>query len=187
MQCVPTSSLTQLSVNVVLHVGIIFLFLSVFYALYGSKVESRSATKKFQELIEKDVGKILKEGDAASGGLLKKGLQPMVPALDVLESRYSRQADDTTSVGNRWLLGTALGVSGGLIAALVLFLVVLKLSCGQCPTSFMWSMLFTSFVIFLAVMAIEYQFFTHIALKLIPAPPSIILGGVIDKMREDVL
>lgn len=185
-QCAATSSATVLFINVLLHAAVVFLFLSVFYATIGSTTESRETNKQFSSIITKNVSSVLNEANTKSGGVVRTALKPTEPILDMLERRYARP-NEARETHNRWLFGTAIGGSIAAVVAIVVVLLLLKLSCGQCPSHFLWGMIAQAAAIFIVVAGVEYYFFKNIALKTIPAPPSVMVNGIIDGIRERVL
>lgn len=180
-QCLPTGADTKLSLNILLHVSVLFTFLTIFYSLYGSKVESQASNNQFKQIIGGNVEKILKEGNEKSGGLLKKGVEVLDPFLDVLEKQYSKP-DEANEIYNNWLFRSSGLVSVFLFLIIFIIVLILSLSCQQCPSQYLGKLIFENAVIFTGVGFVEYLFFKNIALKYIPAPPSL----MVDRLIEDI-
>jgi len=183
--CKPTGEKTILAVNALFHSAILFTFLSVFYMVYGSKIETKVSNKKFAGLMSKNIGKMLNEANRKSGGELKRGMAFLNPVWGILEKDYQKP-DPTVKTYNTWLFRSATMLASFMLVSLGIILIVLKMSCGQCPTSFIWDIVAENAVIFSAVGAVEYMFFKNVALKMIPAPPSLMVNEVVKKIKDGI-
>lgn len=184
-QCVATGSNTVLLVNSLVNATALFTFLSLFYMLYGSKIETKASNEKFAGLISKNLKTALDDANEETGGRLKDGMMALDPVWDVLQRQY-RGPDPTTVTYNTWLFRMSSAVALFMFVALSGTLLVLKFSCGQCPTGFLWKMLGENAVIFAAIGGVEYLFFKNVALKMVPAPPSLMVDEVIKKIKDGI-
>lgn len=183
--CVPTGEKTIIFVNALFHSTILFTFLAVFYMVYGSKVETKASNENFANLVSSNLKKILEKGNKETNGDLKRGLEILDPIWDVLDRQY--QGEDTTvETYNTWLFRSATMIAAFMLIALGIVIIVLKFSCGNCPTEFIWGILRENAIIFAGIGAVEYLFFTNVALKMIPAPPSLMVNQVVDKIKNGI-
>ena len=181
--CTPIGDTTILLVNALFHSAILFTFLSVFYMVYGSKVETKASNDKFAELVSDNLKKILEEADRKTGGGFKRDMAFLDPVWDILERDYQRP-DTTVSTYNTWLFRTASMLSAFMLIAMGIVLIVLKYSCGQCVGNFLWDIIKENAVIFAAIGGVEYMFFKNVALKMIPAAPSLMIDEVVAKIKD---
>ena len=183
--CSPTGSKTILLVNALFHSAILFTFLSVFYMVYGSKIETKASNENFAKLVSENLKKILAEGNRKTGGELKRGMAILNPVWDVLLRDY-QNPDPTVKTYNTWLFRSASMLSVFMLIALGLVLVVLKFSCGHCPIGFFWDIVKENAIIFASIGVVEYMFFKNVALKMIPAPPSLMVDEVVNKIKDGI-
>ena len=183
--CLPTGSNTILAVNSLFHATALFTFLSLFYMLYGSAVETKATNEKFAELISENLKKILEKANRETDGRLKEAMARLDPVWEILERDY-RGPDPTVVTYNTWLFRMSSAVALFMFLALFGVLLVLKFSCSQCPTGFFWKIIGENVVIFAAIGAVEYMFFENVALKMIPAPPSLMVDEVVEKIRDGI-
>ena len=177
--CIPSSQNTILTVNVLFHSLILFTFLSTFYMLYASKIQQKAVNKQFSKLIKTNLTKSLRE----SGGELRVAMKGLKPALDILKRRYD-EPDEATETYNEWLFRSASMLSAFLLITVFVVLGILRYSCGQCPSEFIWDVIKENAIIFAGVGAVEYMFFKNVALKYIPAPPSLMVDEILKKIKN---
>lgn len=185
MDCVPTGDKTILVINALFHSAILLTFLSGFYMFYGSKIETKSTNEKFADILGKNLEEILKKGNQETGGELKQGLSALNPLWEVLERRYSKP-DPTVKTYNRWLFRFAATISIFMVILLAVVLIILKFSCGHCPWTFFWDIIKENVIIFSGIGIVEYLFFKNVALKLIPAPPSLMIDQVVTQIKDGI-
>lgn len=172
---------TVLTASNLIHATALFAFLVVFYTQYASKIESKESTDKFVELATDKVQERLREAD--KDGSLRKNIQATDAVWAQLEKAYSKP-DRTRETYNQWLFRTSYLVLTFMIIVTLFFFVVIKLSCAQCPRSFLWMVLGEVVITFALVGIVEYMFFTNVALKMIPAPPSLMVNKIIGKLKS---
>ncbi len=183
--CKPTGDRTILSVNALFHSAILFTFLSAFYMFYGSKLETQATNEKFAKLTSVNLKEILEKANDETDGELKIGMEILDPVWDILERDY-RGADPTVTTYNSWLFRTSTMLSAFMLVSLVMILIVLSFSCGQCTAGFFWDIIKENVVIFTIVGGVEYLFFKNVATKMIPAPPSLMVDEVVSGIRDGI-
>ena len=182
LSCKPVSSEFSFGVNVFVHVIILFTFLTVFFILFVSKLTKDMFENEISHLIDENIEKLIMglDGDTKKNlGLFTK----MMP-IDKLIKKYEGPSDYVLE-HNRWLKLSAVAVSivGVLILALVLY--IIYNSCGRCVP--LKHILIENIIVFVCVGVVEYLFFTRVALKFVPAPPSLLVTSLINKFKETII
>jgi len=180
--CPTISKNTIFSVNIVVHMLILFTFLTLFFMFYVSKIASNAFEKEFDILIGKNVLKYLQEND---DGQIKYALQSSTSmnALDTFEKWYSQSSKDVET-HNTWMRRMSYTIIGFVIISIALAIGLLYFSCGQkVPIG---TILYENVIIFTFIGIAEYLFFTNIAMKFIPAPPSLLVKSVIDAFKREL-
>lgn len=164
--CLPSSNNTILGINSMLHVVILFAFLSFLFVYIISKLAREVLVKEITHNIEKSLGENIKNMTREQKDLLKR-----LP-LEALKEIY-KEEHEVVAKNNKWLLNTIILINLMFVLIVTGFIVTLKYSCGQCPP--IGSILFENAIIFTFIGVVEYLFFMKIAFKFIPSPPSHIL------------
>lgn len=179
LSCRPVSPRFSFSINVFVHVIILFTFLSAFFILFVSKLTKEMFEKEISHLIEANIDNLVHGVDNETKQNLIL-LTKVVP-IDKLIKKYE-QPSEYVLEHNKWIQLLAVGVSivGVCILALVMYIVYN--SCGQCAP--LKHILMENAIVFACVGVVEYLFFTRVALKFVPAPPSLLVTSLINKFKE---
>ncbi len=160
-----------------LHVALLFTVLTLFFKLVVSKVETRAFQAEFRRLVNQNLG-----ADAS----LKKVMGSVV-AKRVVKSKNVRalhaiyaEPDPGVTQNNRWLFRTAFTGAAGLVAVV---LALAWASRGEVPLG---ALMAHNLVTFALVGAVEYVFFTQVAMKYQPAPPSVLIDSAMRAAKEAV-
>ena len=183
-KCFPLSSAMFLVINVVLHIFILYSFLCAFFILYVSKVERAAFQNEFDTVIADNLPTALLNADAKSGGKLKPVLQQMMPVLQILNNIYSQPSAEV-EVYNEWLFRSMILVIVILAVTFSLMTGILKYGCKTClPVRH----IVTENILMFAVIGVaEYLFFTRIASKFIPVPPSLLVNTLVDRIKSNLV
>lgn len=182
-KCYPLSSAMFLVINIVLHILILYSFLSAFFILYISKVEHSAFQSEFDGVIEDNLPTVLANADAKSGGKLKPLLTQMMPVLQILNNIYSEPSTEVV-VYNQWLFRSMIMVIVILAITFSLLTGILKYACKTClPVT---HILTENIMLFAVIGVAEYLFFTKIASKFIPVPPSLLVNTLIDRIKNNL-
>jgi uncharacterized membrane protein YqhA len=170
------------TINVVVHVLILFTFLTMFFVFFVSKLTKEMFEKEISHLIGDNVGDLVDKLDEETKQNLK--LFTKVIPLDKLVKKFEEPSEYVLE-HNRWvnLSAIAIAIVGVVVLGLVLY--ILYNTCGQCVP--LRHILMENAIVFACVGVVEYLFFTRIALKFVPAPPSLLVSSLINKFKNSVI
>jgi hypothetical protein len=149
-----------------------------------SKKESDVLTNEFTDQITNNLTPALKEANESSAGALKLSMQPLLPALQLIEKQYDIP-DKATETYNSMLLTTAILVAVALLSVLITALVVAK-KIGNYPDlkrHYLFT-LFENVILFIFVGAVEAAFFIKVSAKYVPIKPDVIITRLIDDIKK---
>jgi uncharacterized membrane protein len=162
---------TYVGLNITIHIIILFSFLSLFFFLYVSKVEQDAFKSEIGNLIEENMYTILEDH--------KDTIKPMITnaneALIVLKNEYA-QPESVTSKQNSFVKFTAGFTILMLLGICISITLTLMVDCKKKVP--LWPILLENTITFLLVGVIEFLFFTKIAVKYVPAPPTLMLKTI---------
>ena len=181
--CYPISSHMFLIINIVLHIFILYSFISLFFMLYVSKTEKKAFNNEFSDIITENLTEALQTADKDSGGQLKTVLQGLGPALQSLANIYSAPSPEVTTY-NQWLFRSSFYIMFSILFTFGLMVAMLKYSCGTCmPLS---HLIKENLIVFAVIGMAEYLFFTRIAANFVPVPPSLLVSTLIQQLKTDL-
>lgn len=179
LSCRPVSPRFSFNINVFVHVIILFTFLTAFFILFVSKLTKEMFEKEISHLIEQNIDKLVHglDNETKQNLILFTRVMP----LDKLIKKYEEPSEYVLE-HNKWvqLSAIALSIIGICILALVMYIVYN--SCGQCAP--LKHIFMENVIVFACVGVVEYLFFTKVALKFVPAPPSLLVNSLINKFKE---
>lgn len=180
--CRPVSDTLIFSVNVFTHVLILFIFLTAFFILFVSKLTKDMFETEISHLIDGSIDVMLRSLDDDT----KKKLVLFTNAVP-LEKLINKYKDPSEYVleHNKWVGLSAMTAALVGIIILVLILYVLYNTCGRCVP--LKEILLENVIVFACVGVVEYLFFTRIALKFVPAPPSLLVSSLINKFKSSIV
>lgn len=162
---------THVGLNITIHVIILFSFLSLFFFLYVSRVEENAFKTEIGNLIDDNMYTILEDHKAA----IKPMIQNATPTLQVLKTQFAEPEAATIKQNAfvKFTAGFTILMLLGICLSIVLTLVI---DCKKkVPIS---QILLENTFTFLLVGIIEFLFFTKIAMKFVPAPPTLMLKTI---------
>lgn len=164
-------------VNISLHVLILFMILTIFFQLYISREETATFEQQIGPVIDDKLGQALASYDTT--GQLKQQLKTL--PYESLKQVYGRP-DKATVIYNAWLFRMMFVIIGAIFITTAIVIIYSYLSCGQCvPIA---QIVIENFVVFSFVGVVEFLFFTHIASKFVPVPPSFLSTRVITDLQN---
>lgn len=180
--CVLVSEEMKFVLNVFVHSLIIFTFLTLFFMLYVRKLMKGAFENEIGSLIKDNLGGTVDLMDEAS----KKKLGMLLKYINVDKfiEMYKKPSDYVEEY-NKWIERGAIGIVIFSVILLTVIVVILYYNCGKCVP--LWEIFKENLIIFVFVGIVEYLFFTNIALKFIPAPPSLLTKTVIDKIKTTIV
>ena len=163
------------AVDCLLHVTMLFTVLSLFFQFFISKTTTNAFKSEFGHLVNQNV---------ESNAHIKKAMSSVI-GKDIVKTKnwhalhdlYS-QEDDFVKANNNWLFRASLLASAGLTAVI---LAITWASGGQVPLG---SLLRNNLITFALVGVVEYIFFTRVAMRFQPAPPSLLITSAMAKAKR---
>jgi hypothetical protein len=101
--------------------------------------------------------------------------------LDLGIDRYSKPSE-LVAEHNNWVKISAISVILVILFFLIIIIFVLSYSCNKCTG--ISSIIKENIITFMFVGIVEYLFFTQIAFKYVPAPPSTMVTTIIDTFKK---
>lgn len=181
--CAPISTTMYTVLNITLHILILYSFLTAFFVFYVSKAETQAFTDEFRNIIDENLTEALKKADVDAHGQVKKALQDVQPLLTSLHNVYSKPSAVNVT-NNKWLFTMAYGIIFVLLLAFTVMVGTLKYSCNTCIP--LGHMLKENLLVFIVIGLAEFLFFTRIASKFIPVPPSLLITSLVDRVKQNL-
>ena len=178
-KCIPASPYVVFGTNVVLHSLILFTFLTVFFTVFVTKLMKNAFDNQLSKLIENNTNTMIDKLDENTKNRLSLAFKYM--PVDKLIKQYEKPSKYIIE-HNNWVKTSAVSIIVFGIILMVLTLWLLYYSCGQCVN--LGSLIKENIIVFAFVAIVEYIFFTNIALKFIPVPPSLLINTIIDKFKN---
>lgn len=179
-ECALASSKLVFIVNIFLHVIILFGFLTVFFNFFITKVMKSAFNDELGHIIENNLKGQLDKLYSNLNDEQKKGLKGI--SLDKFERAF-QQPSKHVDVHNKWIQRVSYAGTVTLCIMLTMLMVILSFSCNTC-IPFM-KLLKENLIVFAFVGVVEFLFFTRIAMKFIPAPPSLMVSTFIDTFKNE--
>ena len=179
-ECALASPKLIFIVNIFLHVIILFGFLAAFFNLFITKVMKSAFNDEIGHIIESNLKNQLDKLFDKLSTDQKKGLK--VLSLDKFERAFEKPSKHV-DVQNQWIKKVSFGGTMILCIMLAMLMVILSYSCNTC-IPFM-KLVKENLIVFSFVGAVEFLFFTRIAMKFIPAPPSLMVSTFIDTFKNE--
>jgi hypothetical protein len=173
-----TKSTTYFSINVLIHVIILFTFLSTFFFLYISKVEENAFKNELGGMIETSLMKILLENPTS-----KEDIKNSSEVLTQLSKLYATP-DAFTQERNTLVKFSAVFTLLIIVGILITVLATLSAGCDRDVS--IKHILIENVIVFLCVGMVEYMFFTKIAIKYVPTSPSLLTNTLISTIKSQL-
>jgi hypothetical protein len=168
---------TYVGLNITVHIIILFSFLSLFFFLYVSKIEEQAFKDQIGDVIETNVQSILEKRREYALPLVKNAM----PFLQYAQKQHS-QPEQVSEKQNMLVKFSAGFVVLMLIGISLSIILTLTFDCGKhVPVT---EILLENTATFVLVGIIEFLFFTKIAMKYIPAPPTLMMKTIINVLND---
>ena len=177
--CNPSSYKYDFSINIALHITILFLILSLFFMLYVSKLVKSNINEELTNLIKQNFNKTFDSLNAEEQKTLKLALKDL--PFDNFINLFSTP-DSTVEVYNKWLFTMIIAVNIFLFVITILLISLPYIECNKCVP--ITHILTENLVIFAFVGLVEFLFFYFIAKNYIPAPPSLMIDTIILSIKK---
>jgi hypothetical protein len=175
-----------LGTNAVIHVLILFTALTLLFIFIVAKTETRALQGEFDNALTDNLRKALENAEIASGGVLRKTLQPMAEPLRFAEN-FVDERDAETETYNQSLFVYSFIVIGACALILLTMLLVASYE-AKAPgvAKAFGALIFSNVVLFVLVGGTEFVFFKRVATKYVPIKPSLITEQIIEDIKKNV-
>ena len=179
--CINPGPIAPLAVNIGLHVVILFTIISMLFLFFISKIEKRTLNDQIQSNLNKGIDTSINNMNEYEKTAIQHSFDN--PVIDSLKLQYSKPQKEATMY-NKWLIRTIIMTNVVLCIIVILSIVLLSLQCNQCIN--LKSIVIENGITFFFVGIIEYLFFTHVALKYIPSPPSLLVNTFFESVKNNL-
>ena len=179
-----SEELQNYTLNIGLHVLIIFTFLTIFFFAYVSKLESRTVQRAFDKIIEKEVYKFLTSFDNYATKLHLQNSNFLWNSAYKLAENIEKDSQgelESVKKHNNKLKFIAMGIIIS-FSCLLIFLYVYFRRISDTKINFR-EILIDNLIIFAFIGMIEFYFFTKIASKIIPVTPDFVSLTILDRIK----
>lgn len=168
---------TYIGLNITVHIIILFSFLSLFFFLYVSKIEEQAFKDEIGDVIEKNVQSALEKRRNIALPLVRDA----VPFLQYAKIQHT--GPEQASLKQNFFVKFSAGFTVLLLVGICLSIILtLTFDCNKkVPVS---EILLENTATFILVGILEFLFFTRIAMKFVPAPPTLMLKTIINRFKE---
>jgi hypothetical protein len=175
------------SINGLLHVLLLFTFLSALYyvviAPLGAKSFNNEITGQLKPALQESINALSEEEKKAISIVANKKVDDKL-ILDTLILKYSAQNKELKN-NNKWVKIVNLIVIIILFIGFISIVSLLNWSCKK-DTQIGW-ILVENAVSFLLIGVVEYLFFLNVASKFVPTPPSLLIQTIIQSFNETII
>jgi hypothetical protein len=162
-----------------IHALILFTFLTSFFLMYVSKLSVYELREQLSNIIEKDLGNVIRENKHKYQDLLSTPLN-VIPYTK-LKSYYNKE-DSFQSLNNKWLKESLLITNFSLFIIVVGSIFLISNICNiELDVK---ELLILNTLTFMGIGVVEYLFFTHVALDYVPTPPSLLIDTIINNTKN---
>lgn len=168
---------TELALNVVFHVFILFLALTVLYMVVVAPLEEKSLSNQVSNQINAGIFNVFSSMDSKDSvkhkDSMKKTLQNISPTLRKIRKLYegedpARKAHNQSVMNFAWAVVVALGLS------FIVSVMILSFGSGVPMRKPVGTIIFENLIIFTIIGAAEFTFFKLVAAHFIPVKPSVV-------------
>lgn len=189
-----TSKSINLIINIILHVLILFSFLTILYFAVIAPLEQKSFEDEIKNQIKSSLTKQLndfKDNSEYTKQMCdiintkitdEKGNEVLV--TDQIINNLSNKSPVITE-HNKWITGTAIAIISILMIGVIIYVNTLSSTC--CKQMNIGYIIKENIITFIFVGIVEYLFFTQIAFKYVPAPPSTLVNSLINNFKDSLM
>jgi len=174
----------NMSVDIALHVFILFTFLSIFFFAYVSKLEKQNVNDTTNSVINEETNGFLNELDKWDKkldiGINWKNVDKI--AID-MQKDYNKNVSSIED-NNKKLLKTSI-----IIIVVIFILLIASIIFIKYYTTYdlkLKHIIITNIIIFSITGFIEYLFFTLVATKYVPFTPDFTAKTVLDRIKYNI-
>ncbi len=174
------------SLNIGLHIFILFTFLTIFFFAYISKLSKKSIQEELGGIIQKQVGSLLTQID--------KWYKKISPVTSINWNKANKLAQKIIDnsrgelpeikQNNKRLKIVSVVMIGSLLLLLISMYVYFRFAKGY--DVHIGNIFIENIVIFAFIGMIEFTFFTNIASKYIPVTPDFVTTTVLERIKYNI-
>ena len=170
------------TLNVGLHVFILFTFLTVFFFLIASRLAKESINKAFGSVIETQTDRLLSKVDEVDQelGQFKVNWNEVDKTAKNIQAKSQGELPNIKHNNHR-LKFVAIGMIVSLGLLLIALYVYFRFYLGHNVS--LKHIFVENLVIFIFIGLVEYMFFMHIAKKYIPVSPAFVSTTVLNRIK----
>lgn len=158
----------EITINVLVHVLILFSILSLLFWFVISKLETKTITNEVEDSIDTIFDSYYQKLEPTQKMQLKTLVDSNKETLQTMEAVYS-EPDKVNTTKNQWLLYVNILYICLLFFIIVSVVITLWISCSKPP---ILGILKENIILFVFIGIIEVLFFLNVAVKYIPVKPS---------------
>lgn len=172
-------TVTHVALDVMIHMVILFTFLSLFFFMYASK----AATHAFQEEIGNNLEKALTQILDKNRNQVLPSINGIRPALLQWQNLYSSPQPYSIE-RNKLIKFSSIFIILLLLCAIISIILTARIECGK--NFDVWHIIIENAIVFIFIGIVEYWFFTNIAMKFIPTSPSLMVNTMIETVKDEL-
>ena len=169
------------TINIGIHVFILFCFLSIFFLAYVAELAKGHFDEEIHHSLEKGIKGSLENLDPLQQLRIKKMINNA--PLDRLINHYDKPSKPV-DVNNTWLTRMVILINIFLLILISSTSYLLRWSCNQCVP--IKDIVIENAIIFTFIGIVEIVFFKMVAFKYIPVKPSTIVTSAIDSLKKNL-
>lgn len=174
----PPSKTITASMNILVHVIILFSFLSVFFFTYISKIETDAFKSELGSLVSSEIINLLDKKPEIS-----QQLSTVKPVISKFLKMYEKPMRSSVE---RNIMIKLLATFTILILIGILLTIILTVTY-ECKEKVNIShILIENVVIFTCIGIVEFLFFTRVAIKYVPVLPSTMVDTMLEATKDSV-
>jgi len=172
---------TELALNIVFHVFILFLALTILYIIVVAPLEEKALSTQVDSQIKSGIFNGF--SSMKSKDSVKQTLQDISPTLRKIRKLYegedpARKARNQSVMNFSWAVVAALGLS------FIVSVMILSFGSGVAMRKPVATIIFENLIIFAIIGAAEFTFFKLVAANFIPVKPSVVGKVAMSTLKE---
>lgn len=178
---------TELALNIVFHVFVLFLALTILYIIVVAPLEEKALFTQVSTQINSGVFNGFSSLESVCLGpyknCVKKVMQDISPTLRKIRKLYAgedpaRKAHNQSVMNFAWAVVAALGLS------FIVSVMILSFGSGVAMRKPVATIIFENLIIFTIIGAAEFTFFKLVAANFIPVKPSVVGKVAMSTLKE---
>ena len=183
MKCSNVTSNISLGLNITFHIFILFVFLSVLYFTVIAPLSKKAFQHELDKQIKISEASLMHQLSDSNRKYITDLVQTNKTYVDRLKDSYS-VTSDIVKERNSWIKISSYSISGCLLVIIILGISIVNYTCDRkLPIK---DILIENIISFVLIGIVEFLFFTKIAFKYIPVPPSQLTKTLIESFKDNL-